>query len=582
MRSGETTKVVIDYCSVAGCPDSIGGSSDATDVIIQTGPTAESGGKTTDQSVLFELRQPPYPGKNECSFDSGPFQSCGAFYRAENLALSAHSLKVKQTIVTPGAATRVKNDGFSFDVVKDVGTPVEQHTYCWLSLDEKTDYLVGPTTTIRGSAMYYPVLASGQTQKTFPNQATPGYDTFDRKVPGPFWLSEFISAWVFAGGGNDFAVSRGFGGESDNTWVPDTGDRSGAPFPVRADVTVGANRRPSWSLSPPGPTANTFAGSLTTYVSATEAPCLRLLPPSSVHNNGDGTLSATFGWQNLTPFTITAKTSGGSWVHPSGKTGAGEVKGNGLTDSAGTVSTPKGMPTAFGANSAGTWTYTFTDPLRDSINPIKWRVGNESVEFYVVQSLLTPPNPSVNPFTHVNSSTGGAPATATQQQPVRPLSVSSPDPAKAVVAPQPKPDQTGGTVAQRGKLTLTTKVVSPKMKYVKRGKKITFRSVVRNKGTVDAVGARLCEAIPRGTKFVSAPGREIFNTKVKQHKQRVCWDHSRMAPGTAWTSTLVLKAKGKAKFGKRSNVVRARARNIPTVKKKTIFHIGTKKQNRKG
>lgn len=118
-------------------------------------------------------------------------------------------------------------------------------------------------------------------------------------------------------------------------------------------------------------------------------------------------------------------------------------------------------------------------------------------------------------------------------------------------------------------------MLHPKKGYVKRGKRIHFRATLRNEGTVDAVNAQLCERIPKGMKFIGAPGRE-----TKKNKRLVCWSNSRMAAGTAVTGTMTLKAKKKAKIGVRKNRVVIKAANSPAKRAKVKFHVGTKKQNK--
>jgi uncharacterized repeat protein (TIGR01451 family) len=540
-------------------------------------------------------------------------------FEADSLAPGSHTLSVRQY----DQDGNLTSDTWQWNVLSASRIAVEPHTYCWTGFDEYTEpSAFVPETFRRGMALYSSYVADKKNQAAWPNQTAlyyrksqgrtitdpltgqdvpnpawqtkPPADTPPIEKPtdkdetlaaiwadrNPHWLNQFNAKVIIGSQGTQpdlEPVTVGWADKASNTYA----SREGAPFAIPADIDLTlapgqygfseSDLLPKWQVYSPGSSEGSFAAKMTAMVNQNVTPCLMLHPPVGVLDNGDGTLSATFGWENLSPWTITA---GNGWQAPNNQ-GAARVDGSRVMDLGGGQVAPQGMPTTFGANSAGTWTYTFPDPGADVPTPVKWNVGNESTGFHVRHAQLLPassyPN-GLNPFFHITPTT-------TKQSPARPISVGAADPTKNptnyVTAPVPATGTSGGTVSRSTKYKVTTKIVRPKKGYVKKGKKIHFKSTVRNTGTVDAVNPKLCDRIPKGMKFVSAPGRERFKGHL------VCWSTSRQAAGTAVHGGMTLKAKKNTKIGKRTNTATVRAVNASPTRAKSKFHVGTKKQNKK-
>ena len=556
--------------------------------IIQEGPTNVRGGKTADTDALFELKAPAWPGRSECSLDRGAFAPCSFFFETKALSTGRHLLTVNQY----DADGKVTTDQWPWNVVAPF-IPVEAHAYCWEGFDISTQ---SGHTWRRGEALYRSYVPGGSQQATWPsietvwyppsrNPADPGYP--DGKIldnptdndilngaeatyflDNPTWSNTFVAKVIPTQEGGPVYASVGAGNtKADNTFPAG----EGTPFGMDAYVILdpprvdNVNYLPTWIIQSPGTQPGSVAQTSKATVSRDSGPCLALLPPVAVLDNGDGTLSATFGWANLSPWNIKAPTgtpATGAWQVPNGK-GVAKVAGNWITSIGGSTETAPGMPSEFGANSQGTWTYTFTDPLSDSAEPIVWQVGDHGAAINLRRAQVVPRSPStaaITPFTHVNPGTP-------QPPPARPISVDTGPNGAQIIPPAVSAANSGGVVKTPTSLRIKHKVSRPKKAKVRPGKKIHFKVVIRNTGSVDAVSPKLCDRIPRGTKFVSAPGREKFKGR------RVCWSGTRLAGGAAVKGTMTLRVKKNARPGKRFNKVRAKAANAPVVKTRTKFKV---------
>jgi uncharacterized repeat protein (TIGR01451 family) len=555
--------------------------------LIDSGPTEPVfGAETANPHALFSLQQPAWPNVNQCSLDHPGPQSakvwtpCSFFFEASNLAVGAHLLDVRQ--VDP-AGNELARDAFGWTVVAPTAsTPIEAHVQCRQGYGSKPGSQVFPggdkyTSYSDGSALYSSYVPGTAPVKTLPNTDSlwPGENPNDifasnyaigENNPTDFWSLALTSAWMYlpssggeTGARGSFAPLDGpsFGpGEAANTWAPG----EGTPFASVADVLL--DSRPSSTLTAPKWTIrqwtkdSTIKWTSTAYVADSIAPCLRVIAPIGLIDNGDGTLSATFGWENLAPWNVTA-TNGAAWRAPNG--GTTSSLGVNRISYAGTNTTPAGMPTTFGANSSGVWTYTFPSNGQDSAQPITWTVGEQSASFYVRPSLawrVSAAPVGATPFTHVDFST---PQTA----PVRAVSETF----SGAVAAAPNAGTSGGAAGPTT-LKVVNRLERPRRGSFKHGQLVHLSATIRNVGTADAINAQICDRIPNGMKFVSASGHRV---KVKRNV--LCWRTSRQAAGTAVKGVMTLRVVSAAKAGKRTNRVTVKATNARTTASSASFRI---------
>ncbi|UUY05909.1 DUF11 domain-containing protein [Svornostia abyssi] len=532
----------------AACAPSASAVSGADLEIINATPTEERAGATANPDALFSLKQPAFPGTNECKLDSGAFRPCSFFFQASGLGTGDHRLTVRQT----SASGTVTTDTWPWTVRSAqaaiaANVPLEAHTYCYQGYDTAVDragttnrlgtgqwqsYAAGGTDIVAdaGSTDWATILMAAYRRSSQGWQGIPDRDVFDG-----------IPAWP-AGIGAPFAVS----------------------------IANDANARYDGSQRLHDPTWNLVRLGGSGALSRQQAPmpmdlasCFGVHAPPGIVDNGDGTLSVTFGWSNLTPYPITAAAgTTGVWKRPSASDPTGSLPRNAVTTDAGSTVTPSGMPTQFGANSTGTWTYTFADPGADSTTPITWTVGDQSTSFLVRRANVTPAATApagATPFTHVDFATPTA-------APTRQLSAPAPG-GSAPSATTPAPGSTGGAVTARTTVRVTNRVVRPKRKAHRRGQTVHLTSTVRNTGRVDATRVRLCDRIPAGMKLVHAPGRRKVSGRT------VCWTSSRLAAGTGVSGRMALRVTTTAKPGLRTNRVTVRADNVPTTAAKARFRV---------
>ena len=503
--------------------------------VISTAPTNLRGEGTAARSALFELTQPAWPGRNECNLDGRGWQPCSFWFEANNLINGVHRLDVRQT--DESGAT--KTDSWVWQVTSPV-MKLEPHAVCRTSYqDEKTTY--ADRIWNKGRALYTWFNPTGAQLATPLNQPWPNN-----------WGFETIYAAVWLPDPNDWLIVKS--GGSNTSWSPGVNGPSEAGADV--DIQSADLTRPGITVKQPGAARDTVrVAEARSWAGIT--PCLRIFPPPGLVDNRDGTLSATFGWTNLGPATVRTSPQG-DFSAKAHLYGSSYVQGL-----SGGAETPSGMPTEFGANSSGTFTYTFPNPGADVPQNIEWVVGRSSAAFAIRPSLATgAPQPGVaggglSPFTHVDPQT---PTVA----PTRPVSSA----ANGSPAGTPPVGTAGGAVNTLTRLTVTTGVTTPRSRVVQRGQLIHFRSTIRNTGSVDAVNPELCDTIPQGMRFVSAPGREL------RQGRRVCWTTSRMAAGTGVTGTMTLRATRTARIGTHTNVVTIKADNACATTARATFFVG--------
>lgn len=516
--------------------------------IINATPTEERAGATANPDALFALTQPAFPGANACQLDDGAFRPCSFFFQANGLQAGDHRLTVRQT----SAAGVVTTDTWLWTVRSAqaaiaANVPLEAHTYCYQGFDTAVDrvgttnrlglgqwqsYVAGGTPIVADadSTDWATILGASYRRTSQGWQLLPDPDVFDG-----------IPAWP-AGVGMPFSVS------------------------IANDVNArydGSQRLhdPTWNLVRLG------GGSALSRQSASMptnlASCFAVHAPPGIVDNGNGSLSVTFGWSNLTPYPITAAAgANGAWKRPSASDPTGTVPRNTITTETGATVTPAGMPTQFGANSTGTWTYTFPDPGADGTAPITWTVGDQAASLLVRRANVTPAATApagATPFTHIDFTTPTA-------APTRQLSAPAPG-GSAPSTATPTPASTGGAVTGRTTLRVTNRVVRPKRRTYRRGQTVHLTSTVRNTGKTDATRVRLCDRIPAGMKLLHAPGRRRISGRT------VCWTNSRMAAGTGVSGRMALRVTKMAKPGLRTNRVTVRADNVRTTSARVRFRL---------
>lgn len=87
------------------------------------------------------------------------------------------------------------------------------------------------------------------------------------------------------------------------------------------------------------------------------------------------------------------------------------------------------------------------------------------------------------------------------------------------------------------------------------GRRVVFEIGVRARGKAAAVGLEVCDRLPGGLRFVSAPGARLRNG-------RACWSFDLLEPGGPERLRIVGRARGRAAGKELTNVAKAEARNV--------------------
>lgn len=497
--------------------------------LIQQAPTAEQNGATASRVAEFQLLSPTYPGYNECRINYGPWKKC-SWSASYSLSTNGDFLfQVRR--IGPDGATVEMDDYWAWSVrsnadpietlpqcaIPDEGATGRERVVFWRSTNTSSapwDLVpLSTLVTLERQGVLPPSLfalmddrpdATGQVGKIVPLSLKP------RTIPS----GGAVSYWIRVAS----PLLRDKPGAVLTTWSP------GGYSKLRLSSS------PAWQGL---------------------VDCVRVLPPAGISENADGTRSATFGWRNASPFTITAPTSGGSnTVVPA--TGVGTAEPNTLTGpAAATTGDPR--PTVFPAYSSGTWTYTWTPSAADATATVTWQVGASTASFAPGAPARVTAGSTVSPFTHVNANT---------RVPAPPLLLGAPP-----KSPTATTTTTGGAVTRLTRLTITSVVTSPQSRTARPGQLVHFRSTIRNVGPVDAVNPRVCETIPAGMRFVSAPGREL------KRGRQVCWTSARLAAGASVQGSMTLRVRANARAGRRTNTITVRAKNACTTKTRTTFTV---------
>lgn len=497
--------------------------------LIQQAPTAEQNGATASDVAEFQLLNPTYPGYNECRINYGPWKKCSWFV-SYSLGTSGDFLFQVRRIAPDGAT--VEMDDYWAWSVRSNADPIETLPQCAIPADGATgrERVVFWRSTNTSSTPWDLVPLS--TLVTLENRGVLPPSLFalmDDRPDATSQVGKLVPLslkprTIPAGGAVDYWI---------RVASPLLRDKPGAVLTT-------------WS---PGGYAKLRLSSSPAWQGLVD--CVRVLPPAGISENADGTRSATFGWRNASPFTITAPTSGGSTtVVPA--TGVGTAEPNTLTGPvAATTGDPR--PTVFPAYSSGTWTYTWTPSAADATATVTWQVGASTASFAPGAPARVAAGSTVSPFTHVNANT---------RVPAPPLLLGAPP-----TSPTATTTTTGGAVTRLTRLTITSVVASPRSRTARPGQLVHFRSTIRNVGPVDAVDPRVCETIPAGMSFVSAPGREL------KRGRQVCWTSARLAAGASVQGSMTLRVRADAGAGRRTNTVTVNAANACTATSRASFDI---------
>jgi uncharacterized repeat protein (TIGR01451 family) len=509
----------------------MGASSPASSVgavnLIEGTPTSAPLKTTGLSSAVFSLNPATYPSYNQCRLDLGQWTKCSWFFSTGPLVNGLHTFEV-QRVAPDGTVTGPTGDWVWW---VDVTTPsptnnrLETLPHCAIPY-------TGPTGDDR-EVFWSTTHTGGLYSFRYGQKAPPG------------------EGWFYLVQGNRFPGQPG----------PLVAT---AVRPAPLSLTPGSS---VYFVAPFGrnPVAGTTPGILTTWEGlgntseATPVPpvlpnCLAVLPPAGITANPDGTRSATFGWRNVSPWTISAPESGGSNVISPGSGTAGATPN---TVTGGTATAPgQPRPTVFPPYSSGTWTYTWTPGAADASATVVWQVGSSSASFKPGAAPRIPVGSPINPFTHVNVDT---PHTAPPIRVGLPAAVST-----------ATPGQTGGDVTRLTQLAGWTRAVWPGNRTVKPGGTVRFTSRISNTGAVDAIDPRICATIPAGMTFVNSSGR------ASKTKRNVCWSSARLAAGASVTGSMTLRATKTARRGSRTNTVKMSAANACTQTTYAEFFVGTK------
>lgn len=473
-------------------------------------------GETPQGSWAFLLKMPYWPGANTCSLNGSPATPCSWVIPTDVADGLLSKLEITQTDAF-GATTTDSTTWTRSGPSQDSGlNPV---AYCRLVTGPITRplpwYAAQPVTVLWG---------------LFNDRRSP-IDLTGRNVFADASLNPADPNIYKAGTTRAFS----FDGRSWQKYfapLPQTPPvfAPGESAPFATTVTApfsGASKDPEMQISRGG---DTFF----LDVPAAYASCFRVIPPSTIIDNGDGTYSATFGWVNLLgdPLLIPTNRSG-AW-------GVVDLYGH-ATRRLGTLNTLRlpngayvddaGQPTYFPASSLGTWTYTWKDDGslyraedagQDPVRPFEWIVGGTNSGFYVRRSLAThhtqAPTP-ITPFTHINPNT---PTTTP------PIPVAAPSRLNAGDGVTQSPTAlSGGHPGADTTIAFSVRRAHPRSVVARPGQVVRVDYALRNTGASEAVAGRLCETVPRGTVVVAAPGRH------KVSATRYCWSSHRMAAGAA-------------------------------------------------
>jgi hypothetical protein len=531
------------------------GALEPRDLNIIVGSPVERGGATERRSVLFELLQPAWPGTNACSLDGGTYEPCSFEFDARNLTVGRHQLRVRQT----GPDGSIKTDAWTWEVLSDTNERIlAPSAYCLNAFETVRD--TDEPRRNRATTFWEVDNRSSGAIRTIPNWRSP--------IPAwPYWIPAFEFSYKNPAGriaGNSYWSAGS--DPAGNTFPPGVSGywTSVAPVPETNYNGNASRYNPEFSiLSPYRDDGSALPVDKWTKRSADITPnyatCLRILAPTELVDNGDGTLSATFGWVNHSPTTLKVGDK-------DQKTGAIGIAAVSRFD--GSDESPAGMPTAFPANSSGTWTYTFVDPGNDPGSPTKWRVGEISAAFYVRQALVKRQvGATTNPFTHSAQGTPLTPAARPTGSTSAEGSLPRPDTAT-------NPALAGGAVAQSARLKMTTRVEKRRTRLprVRPGAHIVIRTVLRNVGTVDAINPRICDVIPLNSRILHAPR----HAKIKG--RTYCWTAGRLAAGAAVRGQITLvvgkpRAGRAYRYGVYRNRVSARAANAKKITSTARYRV---------
>ncbi|MGA0060096.1 MAG: hypothetical protein ACO3RU_10955 [Planctomycetota bacterium] len=537
--------------------------------IIIGAPTGDRTGSTQKQSALFELAQPGWPGRNECRLDGAAWKPCGYEFATGSLSLGDHRLDVRQT--NPVTGKIASTDTWTWKVIAPRKKSLDPSPYCHVTFE---DYYVelrypplpfppDPLNLHRAAIIVWNVEnTSGEMIRSLPNQATVGDAVYTRTGPTlwPWWDIQWANYnWTAPTVREAFADS---GAAADNTWPQGSTlfMIRGWWIPLAPEQGGPGSNDPAFFIRIPyeadgSPKPYMHAETKRVSMPQKWASCLRIIPPTEIVDNGNGTLSATFGWVNHSGLDlktgaivdVKTRTIGAPYIET--LTGSSEY--------------PQEAPTEFPGNSSGTWTYTFTDPGVDTSTPISWVVSDQRASLYVVRSKFTPSGTaSTSPFTHVDPSTPYAPSS-------RPIAPGG-SPARSPVSPT----VTGGNVTTKTSLRVRSRILHRRGKTprVTPGQHLVLQTTIRNTGKVDAMAPRICDVIPLRTRILHAPRH------AKVSGRKYCWSASRLAAGAAVHGRITLKVLPHKegtfyRYGLHANRVTVKATNTKTVKAKARFFI---------
>ena len=495
--------------------------------VIENFPTnLKTGSSSTNGSWAYLLDTPLWPGTNTCEVDGGAPRPCSWVIEMRVATGKTGTLKVTQTRAD-GSVTVDSASWVHSPKTRDSG--LAPQAYCQLTtgpVKAVSDwYSTQDVTTLWGvyNDRPTPIDLSGRNAYADPT-LNPSNPTVYR--------AGTVSSFLYDGRTGRFNPIYSPLPQTPPVFAPG----ESAPFPT-ATVTGIVNgiqdRTPSIRIS-------NGIDSFGVDVPNNYASCFRVISPSTIIDNGDGSYSATFGWVNLMgdPLSIRAGASG-PW-------GMGTMFGhatrriglaNQLRTPSGSSIDDAGQPTYFPASSLGTWTYTWkddgslyrsTDAGKDPVLPFEWRIAGETAGFYVRRSLAThhtqAPTP-ISPFTHIDPST---PATT----PAIPIALPSRSGDGTTTAPTSLSGSHSGAATTT---TLTLGRTRPRAPIAKARQVVRVDYTIRNAGSSEAIGGELCETVPRGTIVLAAPGRHRVSAR------RYCWASHRLAAGSAVQGHLLVR-----------------------------------------
>lgn len=537
--------------------------------LIQSFPTDSTGGDRTksiagDENFPFQIRTSYWPSTTTCSLNGGTATPCSWVYIPRGLRATSSSTPTTADLNTI-AVTQTDPMGVttsaSYSYVYSTRTEAPSRAlsaqgYCRLQTAPANAFPGAPG----ADKMKEVVLYGGYNASTTPI-------TLGSPSTGSTRITYTTQSVTFDGTNNSAVFGTG-----SLTYPKIYAPGATGPFRVPMQATLlAANGE---DLTPPSIEITSTVNRSRFSVPANYASCFRVLPPAGIVDNDDGTYSATFGWVNMYPIAIsTAKGYFGPWSGPNLYSRPAQYVGLGnyLTTPADVDIMDAGQPYYFPGNSTGTWTYTWTDDGslyspgdagRDPQLPFTWTVGGDTTGFYVRRALATHHTqaPSVfTPFTHANATT---PITT----PAVPAS-SSTD-ATGSTKPSTAPASvSGGNPGRRTTLKVTARRTYPRRVITHPGHIVRIDVTIRNTGTVDAVGGRICDVIPVGAVIVAATARSQID------KRKVCWTGTRLAAGSAVTGYIKLRFPDTTKARRVVNRITASATNARPSKARVVYRI---------